>query len=49
MTLIALYHNGEISINVIFIVVFVTLMVATLFVSLHCDAAEAIQIIFLAD
>ena len=49
MTIIALYHNGNLSINSLYVVIFVSLTVSVLFVSVHCDIAEALQIIFLAD
>lgn len=49
MVIFALYVNGHISINAIYIVILVTLSVATLFISLHCDIADAIQIVFLID
>lgn len=49
MTIFALYVKGNISIFALLVVMIQTLFISTLFISIHADAAEAIQIVFLAD
>ena len=49
MAIMALYMKGNISIYALLIIMIQSLFIATLFISVHADATEAIQIIFLAD
>ena len=49
MAIFALYVKGSISIFALLVIMIQTLFISTLFISIHADAAEAIQIIFLAD
>lgn len=49
MVIQALYIKGAISINSIFAVILLSLSTSTLFISLHCDIAEAMQTILLTD
>ena len=49
MTILALYIKGNISIYALLVIMIQTIFIATLFISVHADATEAIQIIFLAD
>jgi hypothetical protein len=49
MVMVALYIKGEISINAIFVIILLSLSTSTLFISLHCDIAEAMQIILITD
>ena len=49
MIILALYLKGNISIYALLVIMIQTVFISTLFISIHADAAEAIQIIFLAD
>ena len=49
VAILALYVNGNISIYALITIMVQTIFVSTLFISLHADATEAIQIIFLTD
>lgn len=49
MAILALYIKGNISIYALLVIMVQTLFIATLFISIHADATEAIQIIFLTD
>lgn len=49
IAIFALYVKGVISIYALLVIMVETLFIATLFISAHADAAEAIQIVFLAD
>ena len=49
MAVIALYIKGVISIYALLIIMIQSIFIATLLISVHADAAEAIQIVFLAD
>lgn len=49
MGIFALYVKGNISIYALVIVMVQTIFIATLLISIHADAAEAIQIVFLSD
>ena len=49
MAIIALYIKGVISLYALLVIMIQTIFIATLFISIHADAAEAIQIVFLAD
>lgn len=49
IAIFALYIKGAVSIYAILVIMIQTLFIATLFISAHADATEAIQIVFLAD
>lgn len=49
MAIMALYMKGNISIYALLVIMVQSLFIATLFISVHADATEAIQIIFLTD
>mgnify|MGYP006872377628 CR=1 FL=1 len=49
MIIFALYVKGNIPTAALVIVGVLALISSSLFISLHCDIAEAIQIILLAD
>jgi len=49
MAIFAMYVKGAISIYALALIIFNTIFVSTLFISLHADATEAIQVLFLAD
>lgn len=44
-----MYVKGVISIYALILIIVNTIFVSTFFISIHADATEAIQIIFLAD
>ena len=45
----ALYIKGNISLYAMLLIMIITLFISTLFISMHADAAEAIQVILLED
>jgi N-acetylmuramoyl-L-alanine amidase len=49
MAIFGLYIKGNISIYALLVIMVETLFISTLFISVHADATEAIQIIFLTD
>ena len=49
LTIISLYSKGNISIYAILLIILESLIISTLFISYHADAAEALQIIYLQD
>jgi hypothetical protein len=49
MIIFGLYAKGNIAITTLLIIGLLALISSSLFISLHCDIAEAIQIILLAD
>lgn len=49
MAIFALYVKGNISIYALIVVMVQTLFISTLLISVHADATEAIQIVFLAE
>lgn len=49
MVIFAMYIKGVISIYALALILFNTVFVSTLFISIHADAGEAIQVMFLAD